>query len=278
MSVLKIVAGVAAGYAVILALVFLFQPKLVYFPLKGNYGATPQSRGLPFEAVRLHTDDGEQLAAWWIPAPRYATGGGAVLLFHGNAGDISHRLDYAKMFYDMGMATLLVDYRGYGESTGTPSEQGTYRDAAASWAWLTQTRNVKPSQIVIFGESLGGGVATWLAVEKSAEKPRALILTSTFTSVPDLGVEVYPWLPVRWLSRIHYNNLANVAKIDVPLLIAHSPGDDIIPYAHGRRLFTAAREPKFFLELAGGHNDGFVFMREEWRQALRAFLERHAAN
>jgi fermentation-respiration switch protein FrsA (DUF1100 family) len=94
--------------------------------------------------------------------------------------------------------------------------------------------------------------------------------------VPDLGAQVYPWLPVRWLSRIHYNNLANIARIKVPLLVAHSPQDNIIPYAQGRRLFAAANEPKAFLELAGGHNDGFVFMRAAWRDAVQAFIERAA--
>lgn len=272
MSVWKVISTVAASYAAILGLVFLFQARLVYFPVKGNYGVSPQNMGLAFERVTVPTEDGEQLVAWWIPAPASAPARGAVLVFHGNAGNIAHRLDYARMFYDMGYTTLLVDYRGYGESTGSPSEAGTYRDADASWTWLTQMRGLKASDIVLFGESLGGGIATWLAVK---ENPRALILASTFTSVPDLGAQVYPWLPVRWLSRIHYNNLANIAQIKVPLLIAHSPGDDIIPYAHGQRLFAAAREPKAFLELAGGHNEGFVFVREAWRKALRAFLARY---
>lgn len=273
-ALVKIALLLGAVYAAILALVFFFQPKLVYFPLKGAYQPTPQGFGLAFERVTITTEDGEKLAAWWVPAPSSTPARGTVLLFHGNAGNIAHRIDYARMFYDMGMATLLVDYRGYGESTGTPSEQGTYRDAAASWAWLTKTRGIRPADIVLFGESLGGGVATWLAVN---EKPRAVVLASTFTSVPDLGAAVYPWLPVRWLSRIHYDNLARLPEITVPLLVAHSPGDDIIPYAHGQRLFSAANAPKAFLELAGGHNDGFVFMRSAWRDALRAFLERHPA-
>ncbi|MBM3344489.1 MAG: alpha/beta hydrolase [Betaproteobacteria bacterium] len=273
-SLLKLLLGLGIAYAAILALVFMSQPKLVYFPMKGPYPVTPQARGLAFERAAIKTEDGETLAAWWIPAPVGEPARGAVLLFHGNAGNIAHRLEYARMFYDMGYATLLVDYRGYGESTGTPSEPGTYRDASASWQWLTQSRGLKASDIVLFGESLGAGVATWLAARQSGhEKPRALILASTFTSVPDLGVEVYPWLPVRWLSRIHYDNFANVAQIKVPLLIAHSPQDDIIPYAHSRRLFEAANPPKTFLELARGHNDGFVFMQASWVDTLRAFLD-----
>jgi fermentation-respiration switch protein FrsA (DUF1100 family) len=262
----------AVAYAAILGLVFLFQPRLVYFPLKGNYSATPRALGLAFEAVTLRTEDREQLAAWWIPVPAPARG--TVLLFHGNAGNIAHRIDYAQMFFGMGYNTLLVDYRGFGESSGEPSEQGTYRDATASWLWLTAAKGIKPSDIVIFGESLGGGVATWLAMQ---HPPRALILASTFTSIPDLGAEVYPWLPVRWLSRIHYNNLANLEHIRVPLLIAHSSGDELIPFAHGKRLHAVAHEPKAFLEMSGGHNEGFVFAREEWVKVVREFLERHAS-
>ena len=170
MSLLKAIAGIAVVYAALVALVFWFQPRLVYFPMKGGYSVTPQARGLPFERVTLRTEDGEQLAAWWIAAAVPARG--AVLLFHGNAGNISHRIEYAKMFYDLGYHTLLVDYRGFGESSGEPSEEGTYRDAMASWQWLTATRGIKAADIVIFGESLGGGIATWLAAQHA---PRRVI-------------------------------------------------------------------------------------------------------
>jgi fermentation-respiration switch protein FrsA (DUF1100 family) len=126
--------------------------------------------------------------------------------------------------------------------------------------------------IVVFGESLGGAVASWLAVRHA---PRAVILASTFSSVPDLGAEVYPFLPVRLISRIDYDNRANLRAVRAPVLIAHSREDDIIPYAHGRALFEAANEPKQFLDLAGGHNDGFIFLRDEWVQALSGFLARY---
>jgi len=254
-AVLKMMLVLAAAYAALLALVFIFQHRLVYFPLKERYSTTPQMRGLAFERVTVPTEDGEQLAAWWIPASRRTEAVpvlGTVLMFSG-----------------MGYNTLLVDYRGYGESSGEPSEAGTYRDATASWSWLTVTRGVKASDIVIFGESLGGGIATWLAAR---EKPRALILASTFSSIPDLGVEIYPWLPVRWLSRIHYNNFANFERINMPVLIAHSRDDEIIPYAHGKRLYAIAKQPKVFLDLDGGHNEGFVFAREDWAKAVQAFL------
>ncbi len=272
-AALRVVRLLAISYIAVMALLFLFQNKLVYFPMQGKYTMTPQVRGLPFETVKLSTEDGEQLAAWWIPASSAAPVRGVVLLFHGNAGNIAHRIDYARMFHDLGYSTFLVDYRGYGESSGEPSEAGTYRDATASWAWLTATRGIKASDIVIFGESLGGGIATWLAAQQA---PRALILSSTFTSVPDLGAEIYPWLPVRWISRIQYNNLANLAQILAPVLIAHSPADEIIPYAHGKRLYAVAHQPKAFLEMSGGHNEGFVFAREEWVKAVQEFMGRHS--
>jgi fermentation-respiration switch protein FrsA (DUF1100 family) len=266
----KAIAVLAVAYAAVLGLVYLFQSRLVYFPTTGNYSVTPQAYGLAFEAVQIATADGEQLAAWWIPAQDPARG--TVLLLHGNAGDISHRIDYARMFFELGYHALLLDYRGFGTSTGTPSEEGTYRDAEAGWRWLIDKRGVKSSEIVIFGESLGGGVASWLATQHT---PGALVLASTFTSMPDLGAEVYPWLPVRWLARIHYNNLANLERLRAPLLIAHSRDDDIIPFTHGERLYAAAREPKAFLTLSGGHNEGFIFARDDWVNALAAFLEKH---
>jgi fermentation-respiration switch protein FrsA (DUF1100 family) len=261
----------ALAYAGLAALVYFQQDRLLYYPGMGReLAATPERYGLPYDDLSIRTEDGETLHAWWIPATNAR---GAVILFHGNAGNISYRLDYAAMFDRLGYGTLLVEYRGYGRSTGSPSEQGTYRDAAASWRWLTETKGIAGSDIVLFGESLGGAVAAWLAAR---ERPRALVLASTFTSVPDLAAEIYPFLPVRLLSRYEYNTIDALARVEAPVLVAHSPEDDIIPYAHGKRLFAAAREPKSFLDLAGGHNDGFVFGRAEWARAVGVFLEQGA--
>ena len=283
-TLLNVLVAVVLGYALLVGIVFVTQERLVYFPDIGREIAiTPKAYGLDFESVQIATEDGEKLHSWWVPMERPR---GTVLLFHGNAGSIAARVDYLLMFHRLGYSTLIIDYRGYGQSTGKPSEAGTYRDAEAAWRWLTATRGIKAADIVLFGESLGGAVASWLAArvplltEPAASRPgvapRALILASTFTSVPDLGSEVYPFLPVRWISRIGYDNRANLQAAQVPVLIAHSPRDELIPYAHGRRLFDAARQPKQFLELAGGHNDGFIFMRESWVQALRDFLDQHA--
>ena len=265
---LLIPLGIA--YGAVLVLVFLFQSHLVFFPGTGREAVlTPQSYGLRFEPVRIGTADGETLDAWWVPAENAR---GVVLFFHGNAGNISHRLDYLQMFYRLRYTTLIVDYRGYGKSTGTPSEAGTYRDAEAAWEYLLHARMAQPQDIVIAGESLGAAVATWLAVKVH---PRAVVLFSTFTSVNDLGQQVYWFLPVRLLSRIGYDNEANLNRIRAPVFIAHSRDDDIVPYAHGRKLFDAAAEPKTFVEMRGGHNDGFIFVRPEWVADLGAFLDRH---
>ena len=268
----SLLVSLALAYGAVLLLVYVFQSRLVYFPEVGRaVTATPQAYGLAFEPVTIPTEDNERLAAWWVPAEGAL---GAVLFFHGNAGNISHRLDYLAMFNRLRYSTLIVDYRGYGQSTGSPSEEGTYRDARASWNYLRQARAVREQDIVVVGESLGGAVAAWLAAR---ERPRAAVVASTLTSVPDLGAQIYPFLPVRLLSRFSYDSLSAVKAIRAPLLVAHSRGDDIIPYAHGRALYEAANEPKEFLELAGGHNDGFLFMRKEWVDALGAFLERAAA-
>ena len=268
---IKILVVLALGYVALVGCVYLAQESLVYFPQVGReHAATPAELRLRYEDVSIATEDGEKLHAWWIPASARR---GSVLLFHGNAGNISHRLDYARMFGELGYDTLLVDYRGYGRSTGKPSEEGTYRDAAASRRWLVDTKGIADREIVVFGESLGGAVACWLA---ERHRPRALVLASTFTSIPDMGAETYRFLPVRLMSRFKYDTRDCLSRVEAPVLVVHSPRDDIIPFAHGERLYAAAREPKAFLKIDGGHNDGFVFMRPEWVKALGEFLERYA--
>jgi uncharacterized protein len=258
------------AYGAVVLLVFLFQSRLVYYPEVGREVAvTPKSYGLDFQPAEIRTVDGETLQAWWVPAENAR---GTVLLFHGNAGNISHRLDYLQMFNRLRYSTLVVDYRGYGNSTGRPSEEGTYRDAEAAWDYLRHSRSVLPQELVVAGESLGCAVASWLA---SRVQPAAVLLFSPFTSVNDLGAEIYWFLPVRLISRIGYDNIGNLKRLRAPLFVAHSRDDDIIPFAHGRRVFESAREPKAFLEMRGGHNQGFIFTRPEWVAQMAAFLDRH---
>jgi fermentation-respiration switch protein FrsA (DUF1100 family) len=269
---LNLLISVAIAYGAVVVLVFLFQSRLVFYPEIGREMAlSPQTYGLSFESVDIRTADGETLHAWWVPAEDAR---GTVLFFHGNAGNISHRIDYLAMFSRLRYSTLIVDYRGYGRSTGSPSEAGTYRDAEAAWDYLRGARSVRAQNLVIAGESLGAAVATWLAARVG---PRAIVLLSTFTSATDLGAQIYWFLPVRLISRLGYDNVENLKRIRAPVFIAHSRDDEIVPYAHGRKLYELAGEPKAFLEMRGGHNDGFVFARPEWAAQLAAFLEKHAA-
>jgi len=272
MRVIRHLLGiVVAAYAGLMLVLYLFQARLVFYPETGRgIVATPAQVGLPYEDLRLTTSDGVSLHGWYVPAaqPR-----GTVLFLHGNAGNLSHRLDSLQMFHRLGYATLIFDYRGYGGSSGTPSEPGTYRDAEAAWRHLTEERRIPPCRIVLFGESLGGAVASWLAAR---QKPAALVIASGFTSVTELARHFYPYLPVRWLVRIRYDTVKNLRAVAAPVLIAHSPDDDIIPFEHGRLLYQAANPPKRLLELAGGHNDGFIFMRAAWVEALRDFLDKQA--
>lgn len=248
------------------------QDSLVYHPRTYTTPpSTPGRLGLAFEDVRLKTADGETLAAWWVPVRGAVAGESrAVLVLHGNAGNITHRLDYLQPLQRMGYSILLPDYRGFGASSGSPSERGTYADAGAAWAWL-MARGYTPQQVVLIGESLGGAVAAELAARV---QPRALILASTFSSMTDLGAELYPWLPVRWVSRYRYDTLAGVRAYRGPVLVAHSREDRLVPYAHGERLHAAVQGPRVLLQLAGDHNDAFIFARPQWTAAVAAFLER----
>ncbi|MEK7768865.1 MAG: alpha/beta hydrolase, partial [Pseudomonadota bacterium] len=221
------------------------------------------------ESVEITTTDNETLHGWFVPAPAATAAKGTVLFFHGNAGNISYRLYYLAMLAELGYDTFIFDYRGYGRSSGSPSESGTYLDAQAAWHYLTATKGIPPARVVLFGESLGGAVAAWLAAR---EKPGALVLASTFTSVPDMAAKIYPYLPVRLLSRFEYNTLEYLRSVTCPVFVAHSPQDEIVPFEQGQALFQAAPEPKQFLELQGGHNDGFIFMRKPWIKALGDFI------
>jgi len=265
-----LIAAACGGFVLLL---YFTQSHMVFFPGTGReIIAAPDRIGLPYEDISLETADGLSLHAWFVPADKPR---GAVLFMHGNAGNISHRLDSLQMFHRLGYSTLIFDYRGYGKSDGKPTEQGTYRDAEAAWQYLTSERRFPPCRIILFGESMGGAVAAWLAAQKT---PAALVIASGFTSVPDLAQDLYPFIPARRLARIHFNTREHLLRVNAPVLIAHSPEDDIVPYRHGLALYAASNSPRQFLELAGGHNDGFIFMREAWIATLDDFLDRYAGS
>ena len=267
-TLLNLALTLTLGYAAIVFLAYLMQDRLLFFPSRA-LSATPANVGLRFEAVSFSTDDGETLHGWWIPAEPER----AVLLFcHGNAGNISHRLESVEIFHRMGLSVLLFDYRGYGKSTGQPSENGLYRDGEAAWRYLTQTRRVDSLDVVLYGRSLGAAVATYLAAQR---RSGALIVESAFTSVPDVAARHYPFLPVRALARTRLDNLGAIATVETPLLVIHSRHDEIVPFTHGQQLFEAASSDKVFLEIEGGHNDGFLVSGPRYREGIDAFLRQH---
>lgn len=260
--------GLVAVYGMLCAALFAFQSKLIYFPHVGReFAATPEQAGLAYDEVKITTEDGETLHGWFIPAKAARA---YVLFVHGNAGNISHRIDQLAMFNELKMSSLIFDYRGYGKSSGAPTEEGTYRDAEAAWKYLVETRGVNPNEIVIFGESLGGAIAAYLAAR---EKPRALIIASSFTSVPDLASQLYFFFPTRWLARFAYNTREYVKNARCPVLVIHSPDDEIIPFAHGRAIYASANEPKQLLQIQGGHNDGMQSSRAQIMRAIESFLD-----
>jgi hypothetical protein len=192
-----------------------------------------------------------------------------VLFFHGNAGNISHRLDTLVFLHELGLAVFMFDYRGYGESEGEPSEAGLYRDAEAVWGYLTETRGIPGREILLFGRSLGGAVAAYLAERHAA---MGLVLESTFTSVPEVAEQHYPWLPVHSLTRYRYDTAGRLPNIDMPVLIIHSPEDEIIPFSHGQTLYDLAKEPKCFVEIEGSHNTGIFDSWETYRRGWNEFI------
>lgn len=261
--------GLAIGYGAVVALAFAFQDRLLFQPSR-TLVATPSGAGMPYETVRLNTEDGETLHGWWIPAADTARG--TLLFFHGNAGNVSGRLESVQQFHQLGLNVLIVDYRGYGQSTGSPSEQGIYTDAEACWRYLTATKGIPPRKVVLFGRSMGGGPATWLAARV---QPGAVLLESVFTNVPDVGAHHYSFLPVRALATNQFDNESRVAEIDAPKLFIHSRGDRVVPFELGRQVYEAAAAPKQFLEIEGGHNDGFLVSADEYLRTIDSFLEEH---
>ncbi len=239
---------------------------LVYRPRA--YSATNpawQPRELVYENVEIASTDGATLHGWYAPvdAPR-----AVVLLLHGNGGNICGMAEELRTVQRLGVTGLAIDYRGYGKSTGSPSERGILADARAARAWLAQRAGVGESEIVLWGFSMGGGVAVDLAAEDGA---RGLVLQSTFTSLPDAAAMHYPWLPVRWLMRNRLDSASKIARYHGPLLQSHGTADEVIPFELGERLHALANEPKRFLDIPNGdHND---LPEEEFYRALDAFLK-----
>lgn len=258
------------------------QPRLLY----NNYRdllIKSSDKTVSHQEISYITRDGEAISAWFVPfgdnipeadneddeesIPKQYNG--TILFCHGNTGDISQRIDSFRLFNSLGLDVFIFDYRGFGQSTGTPSEKGTYLDAEGAWEYLTRKLKVKPEEIIIFGRSLGGAMASYLAQKY---QPRGLILESTFTSIPELVPSVLRFRYFKLPIRYKYDTRRRLKSIHCPVLVIHSPDDEIIPYFHGQALFEAAKEPKQFIRITGEHPYGYLNKKWLYLEGLKEFL------
>ncbi len=262
------VSWIVLGLAIVMGSAvcgYFYQYKLIYFPeseLTGN----PADIGLEYKEVHFSAQEGISLHGWFIPAYEKDL---VVLFCHGNAGNISHRMETIEVIHNLGLSVFIFDYRGFGQSQGTPSEQGTYKDIQAAWEYLVQKEQIPPEKILLWGRSLGGPIAAYMAKKKQS---CGLILESTFTSIPEMAKKVYPFLPVKRVVRFNYPTRKFLPEISCPLLIIHSTEDELVPYHFGRELFDAAREPKRFLQIRGGHNEGHLVSGFDYVQGVKGFI------
>jgi fermentation-respiration switch protein FrsA (DUF1100 family) len=247
---------------------FLQQPAMIFFPSR-IIESTPTDWGLAYEEVDLTGTDGVRLHGWYLP---YNHSTRTLLFLHGNGGNISHRGESLRIFHRLGLNVLIIDYRGYGRSEGSPSENGLYQDSRSAWRYLTVQRGIKPQDIVIFGRSLGGAVAAELAAEV---QPAALIIESSFSSTRDVAKKIFPLLSRLSYLRYDFDAAAAIKQVHSPILVLHSPQDEIIPYELGEKLYLAANAPKVFQQLRGDHNTGFLQSRPGYEQGLRNYLSEY---
>lgn len=263
------VVGLTCYLGVIIVLLAL-ESRFVYHPVTAQQDWQPPPASIRAADVELQTADGTMIHAWWCPTENWQPAQGAVLFSHGNAGNLSHRAESVRRWQEfMGLAVLIFDYPGYGKSGGKPSETGCHASARAAYDWLVNDRKIPPERVVLLGGSLGGA----MAVELATQFPhRALVLVSTFTSVPDMAQKTLPWLPARWLVRHRFDNLAKIGQCRAPVFIAHGTADQLVPFSQGERLYTSAPEPKCFLPMEGydhHHSPG-----PEFYEKLRTFLNK----
>jgi len=277
---ISIAAVLFVAYVGLGLILYFMQPTFLYGPVR-EVSYTPGELGLAFEQVLFKSADGLELSGWYIPAPLEVRRGKSltrqaespeftVLFCHGNGGNMSHRLDSINIFHSLGLNCFIFDYRGYGDSKGKPSEEGTYLDAMAAYEWLTEEKKIPAADIIIFGRSLGGSIAAQLTSKVEA---RALIIESTFTSYVDVGRKFYPYMPVRWFARFSYRTIDYIKEVNCPVMIIHSRGDEIMPFEFGLKLYEAANEPKEFVEISGSHNDGFLVTGEIYKKAWTKWLK-----
>jgi alpha-beta hydrolase superfamily lysophospholipase len=255
-------------YMVFFAAVWEFQEKILFHGRTAEMTQTPESLHWPYEEVWVDVSGG-RTHGWWLPVENAK---GAVLFSHGSGKNISHYLDDAACFRENGFSVLLYDYGGYGQSTGNPSENRCYTDIRAMYKHLVQTRGIPEERIVLAGCSMGGGVTADLAANV---KPGAVILESTFLSIPDAAADTYWWLPTPAMTRTQYRNIDKVPHIQSPVLVVHSRDDTVVPFEHGRRLYEAVKTPKQFVEIHGSHSRGKFESKDIYGPALKKFLDEY---
>jgi len=271
-AAIRLIAIVAATLILVSALLLLFERRLIYFPTRDPEFSW-QPPGLKVEECAFRTQDGLQLYGWWHPGrgdddPARRP---VLLWCHGNAGNISHRAENLSLLADHGIAVMIFDYRGYGKSEGTPSEDGLYLDASAAYEYLIDARRIEPARIICFGRSLGAAVALHLALEK---KCAGLILESPFASMRAMARHRLPFPPAWLFMRSRFDNLDLIRRVTVPVFVVHGDRDELVPFEQGREVFDAAPEPKQFYVIHGaGHNDTYVVGGADYFRAVRAFCE-----
>lgn len=271
--IVLLLAALTLAYLAFLLLLRVSESRLLYAPGSSRtLTPAPPGLGLAPERVEIPSGDGVSLVAWVIRAPATDTAGRWLLICHGNAGNLSDagRPDHYAGLRALGLNLLAFDYRGYGESGGIPSEAGLYRDAEAAYEYLRDTLGIPPERIVLFGHSLGSAVAVDLATRVPAA---GLVLDGALISVIARAQEVYPYVPVRWVARSRFASIEKIGRVTIPKLFLHARQDDVVPIAHGRRLYDAAPSPKTFVALAGGHGDAFEADSAGYFGAIASFLK-----
>jgi len=253
------------GLLLLNVMMYFQQSHMIFFPTTG-LEQTPAHWGFEYEEANFNTEDNIQLHGWYIPQAKSEH---VLLFFHGNAGNISHRRESIEMFHRLGLNVLIIDYRGYGQSKGKPSEKGLYRDATAAWQYLTEQKGFEPDQIIIFGRSLGGAVAAKLATNVQA---RGLIVESTMSSARDFAKQAFKVLARLIVIRYDFNTAEYLRHINVPVLVLHSPDDEIMPFQLGKKVFESAHQPKQFVRMRGGHNNGFYQSQPEYEKQLSDWI------
>lgn len=240
------------------------EQRSIFFPMK-QIEITPRAVDLNYQEISFKNKDGLWLNSWFIPLPETKK---TILFFHGNAGNISHRLEKITFWHNLGFNVFIFDYRGYGKSEGKPNEEGFYQDARAAYDYLLNQKKLSEKEIVLFGESLGAGVAIDLATKVN---PSAIIVESTFSSVVDMAKLIYPFLP-SFIIKSRFDSFSKVKEIKIPKLFIHSLNDEIVPFKLGQKLFISASQPKDFLEIRGRHNSAFTESEGIIENKIKDFL------